>query len=161
MRFSAGWNDFAGRIWPAGRGVENLDIDYEEEWWQHTPLSESNTNAARLWFNPVDTNTIFWARIQLLDGHQEAAINTVLPQHPPKLFTRNPAIYFPEVDKTCVYKSLACSQDVSKICWRVELCSVVLRRRQNPHWVSSSFGSIIFAAAWHTLRGRLSKKMPR
>ena len=58
------------------------------------------------------------------------------PQHPPKLFTRNPAAYFPEVDKH-VYTSLACSQDFSKICWRVEICSVLLRPRRKPHGVSS------------------------
>ena len=39
----------------------------------------------------------------LLDGQQEAPVNTVFPQHPPQLFTRNPAIYIPEVDKTCAY----------------------------------------------------------
>ena len=32
-------------FFPAGNSGENLDIDYEEEWWQHTTLSESNTNA--------------------------------------------------------------------------------------------------------------------
>jgi len=60
------------------------------EWWQHTPLSESNTNSEHLWFNSVDTDSLL------------APVNTVFPQHPPKLFTRNPAIYFPEVYKTCV-----------------------------------------------------------
>ena len=50
-----------------------------------------------------------------------------------------------------VYKSLACSQDFSKICWRVEICFAVLRLRQKPHWVLFSFGSIIFTASWHTL----------
>ena len=40
--------------------------------------------------------------MQLLDGQQEAHVNTVFPQHPQMLFTRNPAIYFPEVDKTFV-----------------------------------------------------------
>jgi len=86
-------------------------------------------------------------------------MNTVLPQNPPKLFTRNPVVCFPEVDKTCVvYKSLACSQDLSKICWRVEICSVVLRPRQKPHWVSSSLGSIIFPS-WHALfLGSLAKR---
>jgi len=68
MCFAAGWNGFAGRILPVGHSVENPDIDYEEEWWQHTPLSESNTNVERLWFNSVDTATVFWTRIQLLDG---------------------------------------------------------------------------------------------
>jgi len=82
-------------------------------------------------------------------GHPSTPYCT--PTTPPKLFTRNPAIYFPEVDKTWVYKSLACSQDFLKICWRVEIRSVVLRPRQKSHWVSSSIGSIIFAASRHTL----------
>jgi len=30
MCFAAEWNGFTGRIWPAGRSVENLDKDYEE-----------------------------------------------------------------------------------------------------------------------------------
>jgi len=47
-------------------------------------------------------DTIF-ARIQLFDGQQDAPVNNVFPQHPPKLYTRNPAIYFPEVDKTYAY----------------------------------------------------------
>jgi len=33
----------------------------------------------------------------------------------------------------------------------VELCSVVLRQQQKPHWVSSNFSSIIFVASWHAL----------
>jgi len=98
MRFAAGWKGFAGRILPAGCSVENFDINYEE-WWQHMSLLESNTNAERLWFNSEDT--IFWTGIQLLDGQQEAPVKSVLPQQP-KLFTRNPAIYFHEVDRTCV-----------------------------------------------------------
>jgi len=48
MCFAAGWNDLVDRIWPRGHTAKNPDIDYEEEWWQHTPLSESNTNTERL-----------------------------------------------------------------------------------------------------------------
>ena len=33
----------------------------------------------------------------------------------------------------------------------VENCSVVLRRQRKPHWVSSSFGSVIFVASWQAL----------
>jgi len=40
--------------------LEIPDINYEEEWWQHTPLLETNNNNERLWFNSVDTDTIFW-----------------------------------------------------------------------------------------------------
>ena len=125
MCFAARWNVFANRICPAGCSADNPDIDYEEEWWQNTRLLKSNTNAERLWFNSVDRYEIFWTGIQLLHGQQEPPVNTVLPQHTQKLFTRNLAIYF-QVDKD-VYISLACSQDLSKIYWRVEICSVVLR----------------------------------
>jgi len=37
--------------------------------------------------------------MQLFGGQQEAPVNTVRPQHPPKLFKRNPAIYFSKVDE--------------------------------------------------------------
>jgi len=72
-------------------------------------------------------------------------------KHPSKLFTWRPAVYLPQVDKTCVgYQSLACFQDFSKICWRVEICSVFLRPRPKLHWVSSSFGSIVFCGILHS-----------
>ena len=50
-----------------------------------------------------------------------------------------------------VHTSLACFQDLSKICWRVRLWSIVLQPQQKSHWILSSFGSIIFATSWHTL----------
>ena len=115
---------------------------------EYTPLSESNTNGERLWVNSVDRDEIFWAGIQLLDGQQEAHVNTELPQHPQKLLRGTWPYIYPSSTKH-VYTSLECSRDFLKICWRVEICSVVLRPRRKPHWVSSSFGSIIFAASWH------------
>jgi len=66
------------RFWPAGRGAVNLDIDYEEEWWQHTPLSESNTNTERLWFDSVDMDTIFWAGIQFVTAGNISWCGTLL-----------------------------------------------------------------------------------
>jgi len=42
-----------------------IHIDYDEEWLQHTPLSESNTHGERLWFNSAATDN-FWAG--MLDG---------------------------------------------------------------------------------------------
>jgi len=140
-----GENGFAGR--PAGCSLENPNIDYEEDWWQPAQLSELNTNAERLWFNSVDTDTIFWAGIQWLDGQQEAPANTVLPQYPPKLFTRNPAIYFPEVDKTCINVFGMLPGFLENLLESENL----LRPQRKPHWVSSSFGPIIFPASWHTL----------
>ena len=80
----------------------HVELDYEKEWLQYTPFSESNTNGARLWFNSPDTDTSFWAGIQWLDGQWQAAVNTVHRQHYPKLFTRNPIVCFLEVNKACV-----------------------------------------------------------
>ena len=83
-----------------GYSVENPDIDYEEERWQNTPLSVSNTNAERLLFNSVDTNITFWAGIQLpARGTRQHRI----PTTPSKLCTGHPTLRFPEVDKACVY----------------------------------------------------------
>jgi len=54
--------------------------------------------------------------------------------------------------KMCIrLSSLACSQDFSKIYWRVEIYFVVLRQQRKPHWVSFNFGLIIFVASWHAL----------
>ena len=91
-------------------------------------------------------------------SEQEYSYSTASKRHPStpyshnssKLFMRNPTLLFPRSTKH-VYKSLACSQDFSKICWRVVIWSVVLRPRRKPHWVSSSFGLIIHAASCHTL----------
>ena len=74
--------------------------DYEKERWQHTPLSESNTNGERSWVNFPDTdkllsrNTMAW---QPVTGGRQLW----LPQHSQKLFTRNPVVCFLEVDKAC------------------------------------------------------------
>ena len=127
MRVEAGWNGFAGLIRPSDRSLENPDVNYEEEWWQHTPLSESNTNNERLWLNSVHTDTIFWAGIHAFDGPQKESVNTLLPQHPPKLFTRNPAIYFPAVDKTCACIHLWQAPRISRKLLQNEICFVVLR----------------------------------
>ena len=106
-----------------------------------TLLLESNTNGEWSWFNS-DTDTNFWAGILWLNGQYQAAVDTLLSQHSPKLFTRNPIPCFLEVDKTCV--------DVFGILPRFlknllesEIWFVVLRLGRKPHWVSFSFGSII------------------
>jgi len=49
----------------------------------------------------LPTRTHVWAGIQWLDGQQHAGVNTVLTQHSPKRFTRNPVVCFLEVDKAC------------------------------------------------------------
>ena len=64
---------------------------YEEEWWQHTPLSEYNTHSQRLWFNSSDTDTNFWAEIQCLHSQQQAVVST--RNTPQKRFTRNLVVF--------------------------------------------------------------------
>ena len=120
-----------------------------------------------VWFNSVDTDIIFWAGIQLLDGQQEAPIVTVLySRNTPQSFSQGTRLYtFPRLTKH-VYTSLAGSQNFSKICWRVEICSVVLRARRKPHKVSPGFASIFSPYLFVTnlactLPGRLSKEIPR
>ena len=64
----AGLNWSAGWMRPAGRSLATRDVDYEKKRLQHTPLSESNTNGERLWFNSPDTDTNLWSGIKWLDG---------------------------------------------------------------------------------------------
>ena len=76
--------------------------------------------------------------------------STSYSQNTPELFTRNPTVCLPKVNKTCVYvfgMLPGCLENLL----RVEMCSVVPHPRRKPHWVSFRFGSIIFAASCHTL----------
>ena len=80
------------------------------------------------------------------------------PTTPPKLFTRNPAIYFPEVDKACVEVFGMLPGFLENMLESGNLICTAMATTK-PHWVSSKFGSIIFAASWHTLfLGGLAKR---
>jgi len=104
MCFAAGWNGLEGRIWPAGRSVENPDVLWRGVVTAHTTVRVQHqrwtvmSKLRRHGHNLLNRNTVIW---QPAIGTRQAA-NTVLLQHPPKLFTRNPAIYFTEVDETRV-----------------------------------------------------------
>jgi len=96
---------------------------------------------------------------------QEYSYLTGRKRHPSTLCSRNTSKSFPEVPKLPrgthpytfprstkhVLTSLACSQDFSKICWRVEICSVVLRPRRKSHSDIIQLWFKFFAASWHTL----------
>jgi len=165
MYFAAGRNSFAGRIWPTGRSLKTPDIEYEEEWWQHTPLSGVYQHGERLWFNSTYKST---------DCEQEYSYLTASKRWPSTPFSRNTpqsfsggtrSYNFPRLTKH-VYTSLECSQDFSKICWRVEFCCDVLRPWRKPHRVSSSLGSIISRYLFtkhlaYTFLGRLRTEMPQ
>jgi len=99
MCFGAGWNSFACRILPAGRSVENPDIDCEEEWWQHAPLLKSNTtlNGCHL---TLSTET--------QSSELEYSYLTASKRHPLTPYSQSflrrsrPTIYFLQVNETCV-----------------------------------------------------------
>ena len=57
------------------------------------PFLISNSHSLMLF-----SDTTFWARIQRIDGPQQAVMNTVLLQHSPNIFRRNPVVCFYEVD---------------------------------------------------------------
>jgi len=131
--------------------VESLDIDRRVVTAAHIIVGVQHQSRTvviylrRHGHHFLSRNTVSWRPARSTHEHR-------ILTPPTKLFTKNPAIYttFPRSTKH-VYTSLACSQDFSKICWRVEICFVVLRQEWKPHWLSSSFGSIIFVASWHAL----------
>jgi len=53
--------------------------------------------------------------------------STPYSRNTPQSFSRGTRPYTFPISTKHVYTSLGCSQDFSKICWRVEICSVVLR----------------------------------
>jgi len=116
--------------------------------------SDDNTNHCR---GPTPCDLTPSSRAQ--SSEQESSYLTASKRHPSIPYSRNTPrsisggtrpYTFPRSTKH-VYTSLAGSQDFSKICWRLEICSAVLRTQRKPHWVSSSFGSIILAASRHRL----------
>ena len=139
-----------GSIWPTGRSLKTPDIDYEEEWWQHTPLSGVYQHGERLWFNSTDCE-------------QEYSYLTASKRWPSTPFSRNTPQSFSGGTRSCnfprltkhVYTSLECSQDFSKICWRVEFCSDVLRPWRTPHRYDPAlvqlFRGIFLQSTWRTL----------
>ena len=52
------------------------ELDYDEEWWQHTPLLQSTPTVNVSDLTPL-TRSKFWVGIQWLDVQQQAAVNTV------------------------------------------------------------------------------------
>jgi len=69
-----------------------------------------------------------------------------LPQHSQNVSwgTRQYTFHtFPRSTKH-VYTSLACSQDFSKICWRVEICSAVLRQQRTGY-----HPALVQLFSWH------------
>jgi len=101
--------------------------------------------------------------VRLLDGQQEAPVNTVLPQHPQNFSggTRQYTFHtFPRSTKH-VYTSLAYSQDFTKIYWSGNLlCSATAATKTALGIIQLWFNYFCGIMAC-TLPGRPSKEMPR
>jgi len=160
MCFAAGRNDFALRRSDLSRGPSCGEPWYRP--WRgvvtaHT-IVEVQHNAERLWFNSVNRDTIFWTRMQLWTPSQRFP-STPYSHNTPKAFHEEPGHIYtsPGRQNMCVSFWQA-PMDFSKICCRVEICSVVLGPRQNrtgyhPAWFN------YFATSWHTLfLGGLAKR---
>jgi len=105
MCFVARWNGFAGRTWSPGRSLENPDTDYEEEWWRtHQCRSPTATlNSCDLTTSTrTQSSEQEYSYLTAQKRHLSTPYTHNTPENPPKLFTRNPTMYFSEVDKTCI-----------------------------------------------------------
>jgi len=67
----------------------------------------------------------------------------LLPQHSPKLLTRNPVMCFLEVVKVCVNVFGILPRFLKNLLVSENLVCIVLWPGWTPHWVSSSIGSYI------------------
>jgi len=104
----------------------------------------------RHWHNLLSRNTVTWRPAR--GTHQPRT-----PTTPPKAFHEKPGCMASRDRQNMLFSEYF--QDFSKFCLRVQIWSVVLRQLQKPYWVSSSFGSVIFVASWHTLLlGVLAKR---
>ena len=125
---------------------KNLFIkkEVEEEWWQHTPFRSSTPSLIVCDLTPStrkQTSEQEYSYLMASKRHPSTPDYRMIPQS----FSQGIRPHtFPRSTKY-TYTCLECSQDFLKICWRLEICSVVLRVRRKPHWISSGFGSIIFA----------------
>ena len=83
------------------------------------------------------------------------------PENHPKLFTRNPAIYFPKVDKSCIDVFGMLPRFLENLLEsRNLLCSATAATKSalstTQLWFNCFHGILVY-----TLPGRLSKEMPR
>ena len=99
--------------------------------------------------------------MQLLDGQQEAPVNTVLLQHPQN-FSRGTRQYtFHTFTRSVkdVYTSLACFQDFSKVCWSGNLFCSTTAATKTALGISQLWFSYFRGIMACILPGRLSAKM--
>jgi len=109
----------------------------------------------------VSRNTDTWRPVR--DGREHHTPGTL-----PKAYREEPGHIISQGGQNMctLHTYLECSVDFSNICWRVEFCSVVLRPWRKPHWVSSSFDSIISRYLFtkrlaYTFAWRLRTEMPQ
>ena len=123
--------------------VGTADVDYEERSNDSTHRCRSPTptvNGRDLTL-PTRVQTSEEQYIDLTASNRRPS--TPYSRNTPQSFSRGTRSYAFSRSTKHVWKFLAYSQDLSKICWRVKFCSAVLWLGWNPHWVSFRFGSFI------------------
>jgi len=124
-------------IWPSVKVrltplVYHNPKGYEEVWWQRTTLKYT-VNGCDL-TAPKRTQT---AEKKCNDSTaSDRRPSTPYSSNIPTVFTRNPAICFLKVDKTCVDAFGL----FLKVCWRAKIQLGAVRPGWKPHLVTCSFG---------------------
>jgi len=95
--------------------VYPIHIEYEEERWQYTSLSESKTQDERWWINSTDTDTNFWGEGTQykwpVTGGRHTPYSHIIPQS----FSRGTRSYAFSISTKYAQTYLAYYQDISKI----------------------------------------------
>jgi len=121
-------------------------------------MKRSGDRRHHRWSPAPTLNGCDWTSSTLTQSsEQECSYLKASKRHPSTPYCHNPSKAFLE-EPGCMPSRdrqnmlvLVYSQHFSKICWRGQTWSVVLLQRREPHWVSPSFGSVIFVASWHAL----------
>jgi len=82
--------------------VYSVHVNYKKERRQNAPLPETNVHVLWLWLLlTINTNTNLRLAVERFNGKQQLTINAILLQNPPNFISRNPVIWFFEVNKAC------------------------------------------------------------
>ena len=124
--------------------LRTTDVNYEKEWWRHTPLSDSIINGDWSWFNSLNMDTCLSTNIvtrRPVWGSCQHCTHATLP----KAFLKEPGRRLSRGRQSMwncegVFNILP---RFLKILLENEMWSVLLQPGRKPHWVLFRLDSII------------------
>jgi len=133
MCFAAGWNGFAGRIWPPPT------VGWRTLIWTMKRRDDSTHHCRSP--TPTMNGCTLTPSTRTQASQQEYSYLTASKRHPSTPYSCNTPQSFSRGTRPCtfprptkhVHTSLADFQDFSEIGWRLEICYVALRARRKPH----------------------------